>query len=415
MSGLSNRYTEKRKKFYQGISDFWPDLYGEEYALYDIATIGKDEAEQIRLATNRIGKVFFKVSQLLREIPKETLVEMGYPTESLSFIKLQTLPFESVIARLDLVKTTEGYKCLEINSDTPTFIKELFAVNGLVCKEFQVEDPNAGMELLMADAIKLALNECAKQLEKPKPYIVFTAHEENIEDRETVIYLQKLAEVPSRFVPLHQLKIERGKGLYDENGLKIDILYRQTFPIENLVLDEDQDGNSIGLWLLELVESGQLQLLNPPSAFLLQNKAVQAVIWGLHLENSPFFTGEEHDWIEEYFLPTFFEPDYFLENQLAFVKKPSFGREGDTVEIFAGDGNVALQDSHQSYTNYLPIYQQYIELPSHQFNSRKGMQTGNLLIGSFLLNGRAAAMGFRVGERITNNLSYYLPVGLQDS
>jgi glutathionylspermidine synthase len=408
-------YHEKRQQFYRKIKNFWPDMYGEEYALYDIARIGKSEVEQIRLATDRIGRIFFKVARLLREVPDETLVEMGFPTESLSFLKLQTLPFESVIARLDLIRTETGFKCIEINSDTPTFIKELFSINSLVCSEFQMEDPNAAMVERLTYAIRLSINECAKQIKKPKPYIVFTAHEDNEEDRETVQYLQELAGLPSRFVPLHQLEIEKGQGLYDGTGRKIDILYRQTFPIENLIMDEDEDGNKIGLWLLELVELGKLSVINPPSAFLLQNKAVQAIIWGLHEEKHAFFTREEHEWIGEYFLPTFFEPDYFLHSNQAFVKKPSFGREGDTVEIFNGTGELQLRDSQKNYTDYVPVFQKYVELPSIRFMSEKGKLTGNLLIGSFLLNGHAAALGFRVGERITNNLSYYLPVGLEET
>ncbi|WP_404331740.1 glutathionylspermidine synthase family protein [Mesobacillus maritimus] len=407
-------YHEKRQQFYREIKNFWSDMYGEEYALYDIARIGKSEVDQIRLATDRIGRIFFKVATLLREVPDETLVEMGFPVESLSFLKLQSLPFESVIARLDLIRTETGFKCIEINSDTPTFIKELFLINSLVCSEFQMEDPNAAMAERLGYAVRLSINECAKQIRKPKPYIVFTAHEDNEEDRETVRYLQELADLPSRFVPLHQLEIVKGEGLYDGAGSKIDILYRQTFPIENLIMDEDEAGNKIGLWLLELVESGMLMVINPPSAFLLQNKAVQAIIWGLHEEKHAFFTNEEHEWIQEYFLPTFFEPDYFLHSNLAFVKKPSFGREGDTIEIFNENGELSLQDSQKNYTNYVPIYQKYVELPSIRFMSTKGKQTGNLLIGSFLLNGHAAAIGFRVGERITNNLSYYLPVGLED-
>jgi glutathionylspermidine synthase len=409
----SYSYHEKRQYFYRQIKNFWPDMYGEEYALFDIATIEQNELDQLRLATEHIGKIFFKVCKLLREVPKETLMEMGFPAESLPFLKLMTFPFESVIARLDLIKTETGYKCIEINSDTPTFIKELFLINGLVCKEFQLKDPNAGMENMLANSIKQSINECAKQIQKPKPYIVFTAHEDSEEDRETVRYLQDLAELPARFVPLHQLEIVQGQGLYDEYGTKIDILYRQTFPIENLILDHDQNGNKIGLWLLELVEVGKLTILNPPSAFLLQNKAVQAVIWGLHQENHAFFTKEEHRWIQQYFLPTFFEPDYFIDSKISFVKKPSFGREGDTVEVFNGAGELVLQDSQKNYTDFVPVYQQYVELPSVSFRSEKGKQNGKLLIGSFLLNGHAAAVGFRVGERITNNLSYYMPLGVK--
>jgi glutathionylspermidine synthase len=410
---LSLIYHEKRKQFYIEIENFWPDLYGEEYALYDIRLEEWVEIERIRLASNRIGHIFFKICRLLREVPETTLLEMGYPAETIPFLRLKTLKSESVISRLDLIHYQNSYKCIEINADTPTFIKELFHVNGRVCKEFAAEDPNKGAEGQLGEAVRKGVFDSARKLLVENPYIVFTAHEDSVEDRETVRYLQKLSGLPSRFVPLHKLQIKKGIGLYDENGGKVDILYRQTFPIENLITDEDCNQNKIGLWLLELVQSEKLAILNPPAAFLLQNKAVQAVIWGLHQENHSFFTEEEHAWIAEYFLPTFLEPDYFFKEKMAYVKKPSFGREGDTVEIYTGEGQRVDADSQTSYQSYLAVYQQQIELPNISFQCEKGVQNGRLLIGSFLLNGKPAAVGARVGGQITNNLSYYLPVGIK--
>ncbi|WP_458413384.1 glutathionylspermidine synthase family protein [Schinkia sp. CFF1] len=406
-------YAEKRKKFYNRVKNFWANLYGEEYALYDIAPINNEELTSIRLVSERIGTIFFKVCKLLREVPDTTLLEMGYPRDTLAFLKLKNINPESIISRLDLIPTENGYKCIEINADTPTFIRELFDVNGEVCKEFNAGNPNEGMDQLLRKVIRCSIFESAGNLGLQNPNLVFTAHEENVEDRETVLYLQKLSGLVSSFTPLHKLQIERGVGLFDENGAKIDILYRQTFPIESMIEDCDPYGNRIGLWLLELVEAEKLAIINPPSAFLLQNKAVQAVIWGLHLEESLFFTKEEHAWIEEYFLPTFLEPDFFIKAGFSYVKKPSFGREGDTVEIYTPDGHVSHADKQKSYTDYLPVYQQYVEHPVVTFNSAKGKQTGKLLIGSFLLNGKSSAIGYRVGGPITNNLSYYLPVGTE--
>lgn len=401
-------YHTKRQQFYAEIKDFWADLYGEEYALYDVALLTKDEVAQIRLISERVSSIFFKVSSLLRNVPDETLVEMGFPAETLSFIRLKTLPIDSVISRLDLIPHGKSYKCIEINTDTPTFIKELFFVNDLICKAFGVQNPNDGMEQLLQQAIT---DSVYNSTNKKEPHIVFTAHEDNIEDYKTVLYLQQSIR-SSKFTPLHQLRIQKGVGLFDEDGIKIDILYRQTFPIENMILDKDQDGNPIGLWLLQLVEEHKLAIINPPSAFLLQNKAVQAVIWGLHEEGHPFFTEQEHRWINEYFLPTYLEAQPFLQKGVSYVKKPAFGREGDTVEIFNENGELTDADRQQSYTAYVPVYQQYIEHPTISFHSEKGLQQGSLLVGSFLLNGKPAAIGYRVGGRITNNLSYYLPVGL---
>lgn len=398
-------YHEKRHQFYHSIDGFWADLYGEEYALYDIKLLAEESVKELRLISDRIGSIFFKTSSLLRRAPDETLLEMGFPQETLSFIRLKTFPFESVISRLDLIPHNDSYKCIEINADTPTFIKELFYINGLVCKEFGVNDPNAGMEKLLRKAIRESI-----RIKKDNPHIVFTAHEDNIEDRETVLYLQK--GLNAKFTPLHRLQIERGVGLFDEDGKKIDVLYRQTFPIESLITDEDEVGNPIGLWLLELVEQKKLMIINPPSAFLLQNKAVQAVIWGLHEERHPFFTMEEHQWIDDYFLPTYLEADTLLEKGHPYVKKPTFGREGDTVEIFDRTGRLIHADEQSSYTKYIPVYQQFVEHPTVSFSSTKGKQEGKVLFGSFLLNGKSAAIGYRVGGTITNNLSYFLPIGI---
>lgn len=401
-------YHTKRQQFYGNLKGFWADLYGEEYALYDISLLASDQVADIHVISERIGAIFFKMGSLLRKVPDETLLEMGFPQQTLSFIRLKTLPVESVISRLDLIPAGDSYKCIEINADTPTFIKELFSINRMMCNEFGVENPNAGMERLLRKAVADSVYNSTM---KKSPHIVFTAHEDHIEDYETILYLQQGVQ-PSKFTPLHQLRIQKGVGLFDEEGKKIDILYRQTFPIENLILDQDHDGNPIGLWLLELVEKKKLSMINPPSAFLLQNKAVQAVIWGLHEEGHPFFTEQEHRWIYDYFLPTYLEADPFLQKGVSYVKKPIFGREGDTVEIFNEHGELADADKQCSYLDYTSVYQQYIEHPTITFQSEKGIQEGSLLVGSFLLNGKAGAIGYRVGGRITNNLSYYLPVGL---
>ncbi|HAQ06807.1 MAG TPA: glutathionylspermidine synthase [Bacillus bacterium] len=405
-------YQNKRKSFYNKMNHFWPDLYGEEYALYDIATIDQKGIEDIRLGTRRAGLIFFKACHLLRNVDDQILIDLGFPKETLYFLRLKTIRTESVIARLDLIHTDNTYKCIEINSDTPTFIKELFDVNGHAAEEFGFDNPNAGMDQQLAKAVRESIISSAKWLNEVEPYIVFTAHDDNIEDKNTVLYLQNLYGLPAKFIPLHKLKIEPGKGLFDEHGMRINILYRQTFPIENLIFDEDMNGNKIGQWLLELVQARKLAIINPPSAFLLQNKAVQAVIWGLHESGNDFFTKDEHSWIEEYFLPTYLEPDPFLTKGQPYVKKPVFGREGDTVQIFDSSGKLIMEEAQKTYSDVLSIYQQYVELPQITYYCEKGKRKGHKLIGSFMINGQPSAIGFRVGGEITNNLSCFLPVGV---
>ncbi|UOY93836.1 glutathionylspermidine synthase family protein [Ectobacillus sp. JY-23] len=402
----------KRIEFYKRIDEFWPDLYGEAYALFDVLLMSDKEKQKIAEASWRVGKLFFKTATILRNLDDATLITMSYPKEALAFIKMAVSLPESVIARIDFVEHEGTYKVMELNADTPTFIKELFHVNRLVCKYFNYEDVNHGEEARLKEAVHTAITTCIQTAGTADPYVVFTAHQENVEDRFTALYLQKLYQGKSSFVPLEELQIIEGEGLFDESGRKIDILYRQTFPIESLLLDRDTEGNPIGHMLLQLVLAEKLQLINPPSAFLLQNKAVQAVIWGLYEERHPFFTEEEHRWIAEYMLPTYLEADFFLEKGMPYVKKPTFGREGDTVEIYNKKGKIELADAQQSYADYGFIYQQYIELPKVEVDVNGERRQLHKMFGSFLLQGAPSAIGCRVGGKITNNLSYYLPIGI---
>ncbi|KPB04526.1 glutathionylspermidine synthase family protein [Bacillus sp. CHD6a] len=408
-------YQKARENFYAKFPDFWSNLYGQEYALYSLHEITEEEAAHIRKVTNRVGRIFCKMAKLLRGLEEETLLELGYPKETIPFLSIKELKAESVISRVDLVKTKDTYKVLEINSDTPTFIKELFQMNGEVCKEFNRTDPNAQEEEHLGRAVKNAIFESYQALgKKDFPNIVFTSHDENFEDKQTVLYLKDICKLPSQYVPLHKLKIMEGEALLDEEGRKIDVLYRQTFPVESLILDRDQEtGANVGLQLLELVRLKKLAIVNPLSAFLLQSKAVQAIIWGLHEQNSDYFTQEEHEWISEYFLATYLEPTPFRTAGKKYVEKPTFGREGDSVKIYAHSGEKVEEDPNNSYVDYVQVYQEYIDLPKISFQTDHGEKEGHMMIGAFLVNEKASAFGYRLGKQIIDNLSYFMPVGFK--
>ncbi len=407
------QFCHVRSEIYGKVESFWPDLFHTEYALYDMCYMTQSEIEEIRLTTNRAGRIFFKTARLLREASEPTLEQLDLPQEILPFIRHQGLPVESVIARLDLVQTNDGYKVLEINSDTPTFEKEVFQVNGHLAKHYGAMNPNVGLEFELGYALRKAVIESALRLKREEPYVVFTSHDDHQEDRGTTCYLMELAGFPARYVPLHKLQIIENEGLYDEEGRKIDILCRPTYPLEHLIADQDPvTKESVGIQLLELVTTGKLAMINPISAFLLQSKAVQAVIWGLMELNHPFFSDEEQNWIKRYFLPTYLEEDTFIKSGIQYVKKPCFGREGDTVEIFQGRKKI-MEDAHKTYRSSASVFQQYVELPAYQIKTTRGLQEAKLLIGSFLINGKASGIGIRAGNQITDNNAYFLPLGVK--
>jgi glutathionylspermidine synthase len=404
-------YVENRKQFYSAIPEYWSDLYGDEYSLFHAFCITPQELDEIKRATQKLGLLFFKTAKLLRKMNDQVLLELGFPEEVLPFLRLKTISPETIISRFDFVKKGSQIKMLEFNSDTPTFIKECFFINGVVAKHFHQQDPNVSELNLLKNAVSKAIIESIKTLEiEHFPNVVFTAHDDHPEDWLTSKFLSEIIDIPNKLVPLNQLTLINDT-LVDADGLRIDILYRQTYPLEYLIEDLDDQGNRIGIKLLELVKSKKLALLNPISSFLLQSKALQALIWGLREERT-IFTVEESSIIEQYMLPTYLEPEPFL-NSSSFVQKPIFGREGDTVTIYDSSGQVSLKNKHQTYVKELPIYQEYIDLPTLKIETEKGMETLSYLFGSFFIAGNASAVGIRAGGKITANESYFLPIGIK--
>ncbi|ABY42748.1 MULTISPECIES: glutathionylspermidine synthase family protein [Bacillus] len=405
-----SQYIKKRKEFYSNYPHFWSDLYECEYSLFHVFPITEQTMKQLQVATERMGKIFFKTARLLRNVSNEQLLELGFPTASLPFIRLKGMYPESVISRFDFALTEDNrIKMLEFNSDTPTFIVECFQMNGKVCEELGYDDPNANQERLLSSGITKAVMEFTKGMEDPN--VVFTAHPEHIEDWNTTMYLSGLCHVENKVMPMTELRIT-DDALVDRDGVPIDVLYRQTYPIEDLIEDQDPEtGDLVGVELLQLVKEGKLFIINPLSAFLLQPKSIQCLIWGL-AEEGAFYTSEEQKWIKEYMLPTYLEPDLFL-GKSPFVQKPSFGREGDTITIRNKDTNIMIRNAHKTYKSSLPIFQKYTELPVVFLETEKGIEKLSYVFGAFLIAGKASSIGIRAGEKITGNESYYLPVGIK--
>ncbi|MED0980532.1 glutathionylspermidine synthase family protein [Bacillus paramycoides] len=405
-----SQYIKKRKRFYSNYPHFWSDLYGGEYSLFHVCPITEQTMKQLQLATERMGKIFFKTARLLRELSNEQLLELGFPSASLPFIRMKGMYPESVISRFDFALTEDNrIKMLEFNSDTPTFIMECFQMNGKVCEQLGYADPNINQERLLSSGITKAVMEAAKGIQNPN--VVFTAHHEHIEDWNTTMYLSELCHVENKVMSMSELRIT-DDTLVDGEGIPIDVLYRQTYPIEDLIEDQDpESGDLVGVELLQLVKEEKLFIINPVSAFLLQPKSIQCLIWGL-AEEGAFYTREEQQWITEYMLPTYLEPNLFLGKD-SFVQKPSFGREGDTITIRDKDTNIMIRNVHQTYKSSLPIFQKYIDLPIVFLETEKGIEKLSYVFGSFLIAGKASSIGIRAGEKITGNESYYLPVGIK--
>ena len=112
----------KQEQLYNNIPCFLPDTEDHEYALYDVMPITVERVSALRLATERITAIFFKVTALLQTVHPNVLCDMGYQIETINFVRMKTLPVPTVIARIDLIPSGNSFKCIEINAN---FIKSM--------------------------------------------------------------------------------------------------------------------------------------------------------------------------------------------------------------------------------------------------------------------------------------------------
>jgi len=408
-------YEERREEIYaplraEGIFT-WDHLYGEEYALAGICPVSAAFRQELADAAAQLAAIFAKVVPVVQQAPVPLLTELGIPEAAQDAVRLPVLPeWVTVVGRFDFAATPAGLKMLELNSDTPTGIVEAFHVNGHVCRYFGLADPNEGMAEQLSRAFARIVQQY-RQWGYPVEQIVFSALDWHEEDAGTTRYLLKQSGLTGRFVPLSDLRVyEDGLYVLRADGLEpIDVLYR-LHALEKLAEETDTDGYPTGAHVLRLVAERKLALINPPSAFVAQTKALQALIWSLH-EAGEFFTEAEHAIIERYMLPTYFENRF--QGRAPYVTKPIFGREGGGVVLHEADGTIDEQDREEHYWEQPMIYQQRVELPEVEVETMKGKARGRLLWGTFLIGGEASAIVARVGGRITNNLSWYLPTGIQ--
>ena len=386
----------KRRSFFSAIPGFAADLDGEPYALFSVHSLDATTIDAMRAAAADAYRVLARTTQLVRTLDDAVLCELGYPPSTLGLVRMAHDP-PALIARVDLIFDGTRFRAIEINADTPGFIIEAHAINGRVCAAFGSRDPNDGTEALLADALARA---CAGTSNP-----VFTALGAHIEDRNATEYLVRLAReraIDARFIALADLRIT-ANALLDDRGKPIDCLYRN-YPIELFAADRDEAGEPIGPALFDLVERGQVRLLNSPAAFAMQNKAVYAIAWELY-ERNAFFSNEERAAIERTFVPTWFEPP----SGGAYVRKPVFGREGDSVTIVEANGTET--SPYGSYLTQPTIAQRYVPMPQLAMPETNGTTSTYALHGCFLVDGVAGALALRLGGRITSNASYFQPIG----
>jgi Glutathionylspermidine synthase len=405
-------YVEMREDLYRPLRDVfnWDWMEGAEYGLADIHLINSQFRNELAYATAELAKIYAKMTELIQKGSEELLLELGIPEQAIPAMRVVIMPrIATLVGRFDFAHTPEGLKMLEFNADTPTSIVEAFFVNQKACEFFHVQNPNAYMEKDIKQAFTAMVNEYKRRGYKTDR-IVFSSLGWHDEDKGTTIFLMNHSGLQASYIPLEDLRVyeDRLCALAGGNLEPIDVLYR-LHAIEKLAIENDEDGYPTGPHVLDLIAREKLAIINPPSAFIAQTKALQVLIWNLHQEGL-FFNEFEHTIIDKYMLPTYMENNFL---GAPYVTKPIFGREGGAVTLYDNAGEIIDKDKDIDYWDQPMIYQRYADLEKITVNTIDGLYRGHILWGSFLIGGKPSAICARIGGKITDNLSCFLPVGLK--
>jgi glutathionylspermidine synthase len=379
------------------------------YALYHCHRVSQQTIQEIRQASEAVGKVLMQAWSMVRNFNDETLLEYGFPKESINLIKYDTLP--PFCMRLDWCwnEKTGIKKVIETNPQTPSFWFECTEGNRQVAEHFGLKSPIINTQQTLSLALNQHIQRAAKKLNKPliDCHVAFTALN-NAEDLGTMLWLSRHFHHQSTVLPLEFLRIEDGKYLLDSrNGKPIDILF-MWYPVEWSINDIDENG--AGLWnaLEELIFKKKLVIPNFASAFALQPKSIFALIHDLGFD---FFKADEIETILRYFPKTSLNQEDIGDTYFA---KPILGREGEGgFAVKSGKIAFSSETKNDWYKQQQLVYQELLELPKLDI-------AGDLMTsvwGSWLYNDGddkliSGGVGIRVSKtEITDNLAYWCPVG----
>lgn len=406
---------QERALFYSQFQEFHADYGHEEYALYQTYKIDKKLEENIKEATNNLWNIFMKMKQYILTLSKEELEHLNIDDRLQRYLHLDYLTHHSFLSRMDFIVNpeTNEVKMIELNNETPFYVVEAFQMNNayLLHKEGTAQNREYLQNLI--NSFEQVLKDSQEFLGKEKPtiYILTCAENEDLEEFSLAWFYKNLFEsvCPVELVHYLDLNIHQNEGVYDAHGNQIDVLFHPAYPIEFLQNDVSPENEPIGLWLLDLIEQRKLSFINSPTTHFMQNKTLLALLWTLHELKAPIFTEEEHGFIDKYFLPTYMNSFKFEMNDKAYVKKPVFGRNGASVEIYNNKQKLIVKNSetHLDYMNM--IYQEYMEMPKVKIILEGREEEKKLMISSFIANGEYTGLVTVVGDDIIDDECHWLP------
>ncbi|WP_096200580.1 glutathionylspermidine synthase family protein [Bacillus sp. FJAT-45350] len=397
---LKNWEAVERKVAEKGFT--WATLYenyeDNQYMSDSLVVVPKGMHREIENATRAAHDIFTKTYEQLIKNPS-VIHQLGLPLMLWDMLLVPNNKQFSYFARYDFIASANGLKVIEANTDTPVGLVESAIAQQVLCKEHNADDPNS----IIHQRIRDTWNQIIRDYNiRSADTLYFTCADWHDEDKQTVQYLMKLYPQQCEYIPLEEIIVDK-EGVTTPNGKSIEFLYR-LYPLEYFLEEKSGTGEPIGEQLLSHIWNNKINVINPPSALLMQSKAILALITE---KKDEWYTRMEQEAIDKYFLPTYTSPSA-LES---YVKKPVLGREGGGIQIVS-NGRVLDEDT-EYYQSQQAVYQQYFPMPDQTIDTWDGPYTGKLLIGSHVMNGQPSGLFCRVGELITGNLSMFVPYTTQ--
>lgn len=361
------------------------DLDNSAYIADEVVCISQDEAEAFYNAGNELYDMYVEAGEYVLE--NNLLFELDIPPSLHDMIKQS---WEEDIhwhlyGRFDLAGGLDGkpIKLLEFNADTPTMLYESALIQWALLKA------NGFDENLQFNDISQALRQSFKRLVTLSSdtsffddlyedwKILFSSIKGNIEEEITTRFLCQLAKeagFESAYAPIDEVSFSPQDGVIYDN-MQYEFLFK-LIPWEFIAIDEPE---MLAL-MREMMSNKNTIFLNPAYTLMFQSKRMLKILWDL-FPRHPLL------------LESSFEP---LGRKQ--VSKPSFGREGENVEICDAQGK-AIHAKEGIYGVQKRVYQEFYELNSHNASYYQA----NVFFAY-----ESCGLGFRKGGNILDNYAKFV-------
>ena len=345
-----------------------------------------DEAEAFYEAGNTLYEMYIEAAQYV--IDNNLFHEVGIPFNLVELIKesWENDVHWHLYGRFDLSGGIDGkpIKLLEFNADTPTALFETAIVQWALLKQNGMDETaqfNGVYEALLENFKRIVTLEEDPSLFESRYEgwkFLFSAVKGSIEEENTVKLLQYIASqagYDTAFAYVDEVAFDGEEGIF-HNDTPYELWFK-LLPWEDIALEEPD----LAMLLTQIVKNRKAILFNPTYTLLFQSKGLLPILWRL-FPNHPLL------------LEASFEP---LDTKQ--VRKPVFGREGESIAILDADGK-PIQTNEGAYDAHKSIYQAYTELPSDAEGHR--YQAG--LFFAY----ESCGVGFRKGGEILDNMSKFV-------